>query len=286
MQTRQEEISEDYKTYLRQLGYSKSSVNMLPACVLDFLQYINMTEVKEISSSQIQSFYEYLKGRRSKRSQRALSESYIHQNIYALRVFFSYQEQTGELKQNPISSLKFKSPKVITRHPLSREEISQLFEAAESYKEVAMLHLFYSCGLRRTEAANLNTKDIHFNKKLLYIREGKGAKRRVIPINEKIGKALRDYLTKERSAINEEAFILNKRNTRMRGDGYNKALKELITRTELPQEISPHHLRHSIATHLLENGLQIEYVRDFLGHSHLEATQIYAKVNTHQLKKL
>jgi len=286
MQTIQKQLCENYKTYLQQLGYSKTSVNALPACLLDFLQYTGVTEVKEISSSQIQRFYEYLKRRKSKRKKTALSESYIHQNIYALRVFFTYQEQTGELRHNPISSLKFKPPKINTRQPLSREEIALLFEAACDHKEIAVLHLFYSCGLRRTEAENLNAKDIHFNKKLLYIRQGKGAKRRVIPINEKIKKALKAYLIKERATINEEAFILNTRNTRMSGQGYNKALKEIITRTELNQEISLHHLRHSIATHLLENGLGIEYVRDFLGHSHLEATQIYAKVNKHQLKKL
>ena len=72
----------------------------------------------------------------------------------------------------------------------------------------------------------------------------------------------------------------------MRGDSYNRALKEIIKRSEIEKEITLHHLRHSIATHLLENGLSIEFVRDFLGHSHLEATQIYAKVRAKQLKNL
>lgn len=286
MQTLQEQLTENYKTYLQQLGYSKNSVKMLPACVQAFLEYTNTTEVNEISSSQIQSFYEHLKRRKHKRKQEPLSEIYIHHHIYALKVFFTYQEQTGQLKSNPISNLKFKQPKANTREPLSWEEITQLFEAAKDHKEVAMLHLFYSCGLRRTEGERLNTNDIHFTKNLLYIREGKGAKRRVIPINEKIKKALEDYLLRERPKVDEEAFILNKENMRMSGSSYNKALKELTKRTELNKDISLHHLRHSIATHLLENGLGIEYVRDFLGHSHLEATQVYAKVNKHQLRKL
>ena len=167
-----------------------------------------------------------------------------------------------------------------------QKEINQLFENTITAKETAILHLFYSCGLRRTEAENLNTSDIHFSKNLLYVREGKGAKRRVIPMNEKVKKELENYYNNERTKINEESFILNRTNERMRGDSYNRALKEIIKRSEIEKEITLHHLRHSIATHLLENGLSIEFVRDFLGHSHLEATQIYAKVRAKQLKNL
>ncbi len=195
-------------------------------------------------------------------------------------------EQTGELNYNPISNLRFKRPKVNTREPLSKEEIRQLFEATENNKEVALLHLFYSCGLRRSEAENLNTSDIHFSKNLLYIREGKGAKRRVMPINMGVKKDLENYLVHEREKINEDVFMFNHHKGRMSGQSYNKALKAILQRTDLNQEITLHHLRHSIATHLLENGMSIEFVRDFLGHSHLETTQVYAKVFKYQLKKL
>lgn len=286
MQNLQNEITEKFKTHLQQLGYSKSSTNMLPACVLDFLQYTNTTEAKQINQEQIQSFYEYLQNRKHKRKDEALSETFINHNIYSLRVFLNWLEQTGEIKTNPISNLKFKRPKVNTREPLSQNEIKQLFENACTSKEIAFLHLFYSCGLRRTEAENLNTSDIHFSKNILYIREGKGAKRRAIPINEKVKKELENYYNSERAKVSNEAFILNRTDERMKGNSYNRALKEIIKRTEIQKEITLHHLRHSIATHLLENGLSIEFVRDFLGHSHLETTQIYAKVFKHQLKKL
>jgi integrase/recombinase XerD len=91
---------------------------------------------------------------------------------------------------------------------------------------------------------------------------------------------------KQKNAKDQEAFMLNKTGDRMRGDSYNKLLKTILQRTELNPEYTLHHLRHSIATHLLESGISIEFVRDFLGHSHLEATQIYAKVKQYQLKKL
>lgn len=286
MQNLQNEYIENYKTYLQELGYSKSSVNMLPACVKEFLTYTNTTEAKELNQGQIQSFYEYLQNRKHKRKSTALSETFISHNIYALKVFFSWLEQTAQIKYNPISNLKFKRPKPNTREPLSKKEITELFESAINSKEIAILHLFYSCGLRRTEAENINTSDIHFSKNLLYVREGKGAKRRVIPINEGIKKALENYYNTEREKISEDVFIFNRNKQRMKGEQYNRILKMILQRTEINKEITLHHLRHSIATHLLENGLSIEFVRDFLGHSHLEATQIYAKVFNHQLKKL
>lgn len=289
MQNLQEELTEKFKTYLNQLGYSKSSTNMLPACVFDFLKYTNATEPKGITSAQIQSYYEYLQNRPHKRKSSALSESFIHHNIYSLKVFFNWLEQTQQLKYNPISNLKFKRPKPNTREPLSQEEITQLFEATQNSKEIAILHLFYSLGLRRTEAENLNTSDIHFTQNLLYVREGKGVKRRVIPMTEKVKKELKTYLETIRikqTAKDQEAIFLNTNYTRMKGDQYNKILKKILQRTAIEEEITLHHLRHSIATHLLENGLSIEFVRDFLGHTHLEATQIYTKVVDRQLKKL
>jgi integrase/recombinase XerD len=286
MQNLQNEITEKFKIHLQQLGYGKSSTKMLPASVKEFLKYTNTTEVKQINQEQIQSFYEYLQNRKHKRKFTALSETFIHHNIYSLKVFFNWLEQTGQIKTNPISNLKFKRPKANTREPLSKEEILQLFEATENSKEVAILHLFYSCGLRRTEAENMNTSDIHFSKNLLYVREGKGAKRRVIPINEGIKKELETYVVKEREKIKEDAFMFNRKKARMKGDQYNSTLKQILKRTEINKEITLHHLRHSIATHLLGNGLSIEFVRDFLGHSHLESTQLYTKVFNHQLKKL
>lgn len=298
MQHLQNEYIENYKTYLMQLGYSKSSVNMLPTCVKDFLETVDKN-IKNIEKPDIIKHYEHLQTRPNKRKSSALSESYISHNIYALKLFFNWLEQTDQIKHNPISTLKFKRPKSNTRQPLSKEEITQLFENCASSKEIAILHLFYSCGLRRTEAENLNTGDIHFAQNIVYVRAGKGTKRRAIPVTEKVKKELESYFVNDRKkqiAKDEEAVFLNANRTRMKGDQYNKILKTIVARSKistantsfggLGEVTTLHHLRHSIATHLLENGLSTEFVRDFLGHSSLEATQIYTKVKAHQLKKL
>lgn len=122
---------------------------------------------------------------------------------------------------------------------------------------------------------------------MLYVREGKGKKRRVVPINEKVLQDFKNYLYKERFAQQGEiAFITNQNGIRTSGNYYNKTIKTLIEKADIRKEISLHSLRHSIATHLLENGLSIEYVRDFLGHKHLETTQIYTRINKRQIYTL
>ena len=95
----------------------------------------------------------------------------------------------------------------------------------------------------------------------------------------------RTYIRKA-TENHQEAFILSNSGTRMTGDGYNKKLKELIKRSEIEKDICLHSLRHSIATHLLENGLLLESVRDFLGHNHIDATQIYTRISRKQLQEL
>jgi integrase/recombinase XerD len=279
----------DFKNYLTQLGYSKTTLSMLPECVSDFLHHAKQSP-QNITPNDVQLFYEYLQIRPNKNKSGGLSEQYINHHIYALRVFFNWLELTGEIRYNPMSVLKFKRPEGNPREPLTQAEIQSLFDAAESLKERAILHLFYSCGLRRNEAERLNSKDVHLKTQMLYVREGKGAKRRVVPMTLKVSTDLESYYLRERTnqvaVSDQEAFILNRAGSRMRGDGYNNVLKEIIARTEIIKQVSLHHLRHSIATHLLESGLSIEYVRDFLGHAFLETTQGYAKVNQHQLNKL
>lgn len=283
-------ITTKFKNYLQQLGYSKNSVQILPCCVLDFLQYNTISHLHQITQQHIVFFYEHLQQRKHKRGNTGgLSESFIYHHIYGLKVFFNWLEQTEEITINPISNLKFKRPAVNHRQPLNQEEIQQLFTVADNIKEKAVLHLFYSCGLRRTEAVNLNISDIHFNTNLLYVREGKGFKRRVIPFNKSVAMDLKNYCKERENEVNckcKEAFMLNYYGERISGDIYNKILKEILVKTTINKEVSLHHLRHSIATHLLENGLSIDFVREFLGHSCLETTQIYAKVNQKKILKL
>ena len=217
-----------------------------------------------------------------------MSESHISFSLYAIRIFIQYHYERGTLKTDPFSSLNFPKPNYQERKTLTREEVRQLYEACENYRDKAILGLFYGCGLRRSEAEKLNTDDINFKSQLLYVREGKGNKRRAVPLSKQLKDDFYNYYINERNLFlfignhtrktPENSFILNKTGGRMLGDSYWKWLKEKLEQANLSKDITLHHLRHSIATHLLENGLDIEQVRDFLGHSFLETTQIYTHI--------
>lgn len=279
----------DFKNYLIQLGYGKGTIVSMPSHVKDFLQYHRTATIKELTITHINNYYEYLQSRPHKRTQEPLSEIFVYQNIYGLKVFFNWLETTEQIEYNPMSVIKFKQPQSNPRQPLSQSEINELFAAATTLQEIAILHIFYSCGLRKSEGEALNIGDIHFNKRLVYVREGKFKKRRVVPITIKVATALEKYYNQYRNHQNDnksDAFFINKNGDRMSGCSYNKILKKILERTQINKPITLHHLRHSIATHLLENKLNVENVQIFLGHSTLEATQIYAKVYKHQLNKL
>jgi integrase/recombinase XerD len=286
---------ENFKNYLLVLGHSISTQSVLPSCIREFLHEMEKqgtTELTNIQLSQIQNHYEYLKHRPNRRRAGNLSNSMLNHHVYAIKKFFSYLEQIGVVTINPTSNLDFKRLKAKEREVLTQEEIKELYQATTTLLEKAVLGMFYGCGLRRTEGERLNINDINLKTKLLYVREGKGRRRRVIPISKQVSDDFKNYLYCERGGLitkksPKEAFILNQVGNRMRGDTLNKTFKTIIQRTENKElqakEISLHNLRHSIATHLLENGLPVEYVRDFLGHLYLESTQVYTRVNLNKL---
>lgn len=281
-----------FTDWLYQVGYSEGTQNMLPACVREFLQQQRITDISYIEPDQVRAFYAWLQTRPLKKRSGALSEMMIQHHIYALKTFFTWLEITEQIDINPISGLAFKRPRQNARRPLSRVEIEQLFTTATRLKERALLHLFYSCGLRRSEGEALNIADVRYKEQLLYVRAGKGAKRRVVPMTTTVAKDLETYWLGERcgqtakKVKDEEAFMLNRIGNRMSGTSHNDLFKTLAYRAGLSAEITLHHLRHSIATHLLQSGMSLEYVRDFLGHYFLETTQLYARPSAEQLSFL
>ena len=152
-----------------------------------------------------------------------------------------------------------------------------------------MLSVFYGCGLRRNEGYHLNISDINLDSKILHVKKGKGYKERLVPISKKGAQYLTEYLYDARPMLQSihktEAFFISQYGKRLSGQMMGLCLRNLIEKTANPvlqqKEVTLHTLRHSIATHLLGNGMDIEHIKDFLGHSSLESTQIY----THLLKK-
>lgn len=281
----------DYARHLERVGYNPFTIKMLPSLVREFFHQIEQTGIKsleEVTPKVISSHYRYLKERPCKGRPGSLSDSMLHGHLWAIRILFSFLQSEGRIGADPFSLLSFPSPKKQQREVLTREEIEKLYTAAESLLDRAILGLFYGLGLRKSEAQELNLRDISFKSRLLYVRSGKGKRRRVVPVTAKVAEDLKKYyyqervmtLRKSKDPEREKAFILNKRGERMLGESYWRRLRYLVLKSgiENPGRITLHSLRHSIATHLLGSGLSVEQVRDFLGHTSLESTQVYTRV--------
>lgn len=274
----------NYRKELENLGYSKSIVSNYPKYVKSFLVF-NQEILENINEEHIKSYSNYLQNRPNKRRIGKLSESYIHSQQLAIKGFFDYLERIDQIKQNPFT-LKLKSPKHQQRIVLTQIEIQTLYKTAQTPEETIILHLCYGCGLRRSEVINLDTKDIDLEKKLLYVRKGKNKKRRVMPLTETIIEDFKKYQDFSIKNQDEVAFLTNKLGNRMSGCIIYRTFKTLLKRTKNiePNNYCLHSLRHSIATHLLENDMSVEMVRDFLGHSQLSTTQIYTRINQLKMK--
>ena len=171
------------------------------------------------------------------------------------------------------------------RESLTEDEIKILYDHAQNKMERAILSLAYGCGLRRTELELLNVEDLNFGKGILVVNRGKGNKVRDVVMSDAVVKDLRDYLFTERldrvreHATGSRAYFLNYKDNRMSGDHIGKKLKAMVKRTDnatiQAKKISLHNLRHSIATHLANRGLDMLTIRKFLGHNEIDTTSLY-----------
>ncbi len=276
------QILEELHNYLESLGYSKSTKSMILKGIKSFLQYRNSPNLTT-TAEEIKAYHNYLQVRPNKRTGGGLSESYINHQVYALKVFFQWLVELERIEFNPMSELSFKTPSTKPRKIITIEEIQQLYAVTTCHLERAILGLYYGCGLRRSEGIDLQVNDIHFNKSMLYVKSGKYNKRRAVPLNPKVKADLKNYLLHERNNPLEHQYLLNSSNNPMLTGYVGKMFKNLVSKTGLDSDLSLHNLRHSIATHLLNSGMSLEYVQTFLGHSSIETTQIYTNIEQEKL---
>jgi len=293
-------LSDRFYEYQKRLGFVKKTSRTSQLNINEFLSYLEKkgrTKIEEIQPHEIQSYYNYLSTRPSKTSEGILSQKTTFHCMKSIDHLFRMLQSAGEIKVNPISTLKFNYPRLEPqRDILSQEEIKQLYEVCESAWERSILSLAYGCGLRVGELDQVNIEDIRMREKIIIIPKGKGNKRRVVPMSPGVVNDLSDYYFNERPFTNgkdikdDKSFMLNSRGGRLKEWTYNKQLKKMIGRIESKQlhkkEITMHSLRHSIATHLIQQGIPVEQVRQFLGHSQLETTQVYIHISKQQLKDL
>lgn len=283
------------------LGYSPRSSRTKYRNMLEFfcwMEALGITETEQITTEHLSTYFEHIRQRPNKLNGKPLKLQSCLNHLIAVGQFFNGQQQKGILCQNPSNGLKLPKPKrnrTSKRQVLTQNEIHTLYQSTETHQERAILALAYGCGLRASELVAVNVADLRLREKLLIVPKGKGNKRRVVPMSRGVVESVSGYFYQERSLLlrpntDLSAFMLHSRGGRMRVYTWNKHLRELVERTEdealIQKKPTLHHLRHSIATHLLERGMDLEQVRAFLGHSELETTEIYTHVSNEALAKL
>jgi integrase/recombinase XerD len=298
MNTNFTEIQKEYTSWLDTLGFSNGLVYDYKFRVRDFFEWLEnqqINSIKQLTAKHLQTYFDYLQIRPNKRKNGGLSISHLNHNFGAIDKLMEFLHQMGmETAPTPTNyRLKVdKELRVTNIEPFTQEEIKTLhtnisntynhftFTRKEAKQEQLKLIfvLYYACGLRRTEGYNLTVKDIDFDKRTIFVRQGKNYKDRIVPMNESVYKALQDYIYNFRNLQK----VTHKRLFLSTTDTLNKSLQYLqkTTQNEAIQSkrITLHILRHSIATHLLQNGMSIENISRFLGHSSLDSTQIYTHI--------
>ena len=288
-------IEKSFKEWLDILGYAETTVNSLPIHVRELLHYIEqegITGVQGITPKHITAFLRHLLTRQNQRTGAGLSTSSINKTIQAINTFIKYLRTAGKLEIDIATRTlePCSQPRII----LTKEEIQALYEATYittrsagreyGQRDRAMLSIFYGCGLRRNEARHLDLKDIQTTKNIIHVRKGKGSKERLVPLTPGNMEYIDTYIEESRSLFlekktnnKEAAFFISRKGKRMQGFYQRIALLKQTAGIDKP--LGLHTLRHSIATHLLHAGMEIEDIARFLGHSTLESTQIYTHVS-------
>lgn len=265
----------------------------------DLAQFIEWLSKKgdfsfeKIQFEELQGYFSHLQ------SQQKQSPASISRKLSCLRQFFKFCCTEKSLTQNPLES--FESPKPLRRlpHLLSFEEVSSLLDSTEiglpyppgpqaellHSRDRALVYLIYATGARVSEILSLTPHQVEYSLNYLKIK-GKGEKERFAPFTPLVGEILKKYAEIDRPQLNPQTdlLFLNRRGFGLSRQGFWKTLKNISIQAGIMQRVSPHVLRHSFASHLLESGMNLRSLQMLLGHSDLSTTQIYTHLNPEHLK--
>jgi len=274
------EVISQYLEYLElEKGLSQNTIDAYRRDLYNFAE--NIKHIESIERTTISSYIRKLK-------ESNLAPTSIIRKVASLRGFFKWTTAMNIIEKNPASTLE--QPKVPLRLPkvISLKDIEDMLCSGLSDLEITIIELLYSCGLRVSELATIKINEIDLNAK--YIRcFGKGSKERIVPIGNKAISALKKYLPQreillKKYNLNSKKLLLNENGRFLsRQDIYNFIHKQ---GKKIHKNISPHTLRHSFATHLLENGADLRVVQELLGHSDVSTTQLYTHISKKRLKEV
>lgn len=269
----------------------KASDNTLQSYRRDIEQYYRYVEINKINyvkvdSEQVSDYLEYMKGLGKK-------SSTISRSLASIRAFYQYLLRNKKIKRDPTEGIQ--SPKIDKRVPtvLSAQEVELLLEQPKGVdlkgiRDKAMLEFAYATGMKVTEIISLNIADINFEEGLVMCKVGE--KQRNIPLGNLSKEALKDYVENARPILIKDdsvtALFVNTNGHRLTRQGFWKIIKYYKEQAHITKDITPHVLRHSFATHLLQNGADLKSIQLMLGHSDISSTQVYMQFQDESLQNI
>ena len=286
-----EEEIEDFILYLSaEKGLSKTYQDLIYSTLKRFEKWIKKGSfsLQNIQEKHLVKFLNKWKNEKN------LESSSIQVYISHLKIFFKWFCKKRNLSKNPTENLFAPKQKTLIPHFLSIEKIKTLLKSIDTQKflgkrDKALIELLYGSGLRASEASSLKINFLNLEEKIIRIL-GKGGKVRILPLGKKAIKALEIYLNEERIHLfqieSPKYVFLNKNGKQFSRIGIYKMLKRRMLQSPLNNKIYPHMLRHSFATHMLENDSDIRIIQELLGHSDIRSTEIYTHTNQKRISKI
>ncbi|MER3445686.1 MAG: site-specific tyrosine recombinase XerD [Candidatus Dadabacteria bacterium] len=285
------QLIDRFLTYLTAVkGLSKNTLESYGRDVLKFVVFLeekNITDIDQVVYNHILDFLTYLK-------ERGLRPKSISRALISIRQFFKFLLTERLIESDPAFLIRTPKIKRVLPEVLSLEDVEKLLSSPdesspEGIRDKCMLEVLYATGIRVSELVELRLNDVNFELGYI-IAYGKGSKERIVPIGDKAKNKLREYLDtsrpkllKSRTSVNLFVTRLGKKMTRQ---GFWKILKTYSRKSGITKKISPHTLRHSFATHLLERGADLRAIQIMLGHSDISTTQIYTHIERGRLKEV
>ena len=286
-----EHLLDQFLNYLVvERGLSPNTLDSYSRDLIKYLEYLSRKGIKDINETSdltVISFFTSLK-------KDGLSNRSIARNLSSIKMFYKFLAEDHHIKSNP--TLNIETPKRESKLPqvLSMEEVDSLLKIPGrntplGLRDAALLELLYATGLRVSEIVSLSLNNINLEAGYL-LAYGKGSKERLVPIGEVAQNLIKEYLEKARPALLKKKqsnyLFITRRTKPMTRQGFWKLIKKYALAAGINKNISPHTLRHSFASHLLERGADLRSVQIMLGHSDISSTQIYTHVTTERLKKI
>ena len=271
---------------------SKATVDAYARDIRRFMDFMKEHDIENFDDVDKLAMMDYIEALQSgKLTQRKLSSASYSRNLSSLRSFYKFLNRFYQVEENPLTAIK--NPKGSKHLPefLTIDQVMNLFDSFDisdpvQLRDRCMIELIYACGLRVSECAGLQVSRINLQNGFLVVL-GKGNKERLIPFYPRCGQLIERYLKVRREWMkqNHDTLFVNQKGKPISTRTIQNVIAESGIRANLPISLHPHMLRHSFATHMLDNGADLRSVQELLGHENLSTTQIYTHVSLERLKK-